>query len=256
MRGSPDPTARPQALYDVYCGPAPDAASLPWRWNFDPVLLTAVALLALALYLSSRNRGEHVLSALGLAVLLTAFVSPLCALSSALFSARVLHHVLLVAVAAPFLALALNRARWLTRGPQFAFCAHTLLFWLWHSPIAYDFALSSHFSYWLMQISLLGSAVWLWASALSALTSAGSACVLLFGTVLQMGMLAALLTFSRDPLYEAHYATTSAFGLTPLEDQQLAGVLMWVPAAGPYLLAVLWRVRAVLSPHLLDRRAR
>ena len=234
----------PPPLYDIYCGPAPDAASLPWRWNLDPVLLAALAVLAFVLL---RNRDGRTFASLAIAVLAVAFVSPLCALASALFSARVLHHVLLIAVAAPSLALALGRTPWLTRAPQFAFAAHTLLFWLWHSPAAYAFALSSHAAYWLMQLSLLCSAVWLWAAALSPRTPAGNACALLFGTMLQMGMLAALLTFSRAPLYDAHLATTAAFGLTPLEDQQLAGVLMWVPAAGPYLLAVLWRVRAVLT---------
>lgn len=252
MMGAPRETTMPQAIYDIYCGPAPDLASLPWRWNLDPLLLAALAVLALALF---RNGGERVSAALGLTVLVVAFVSPLCALASALFSARVFHHVLLVAVAAPFLALALGRAPWLARAPQFGFAAHTLLFWLWHSPAAYGFALSSHTAYWLMQLSLLGSAVWLWAAALNPRTPVGSACALLFGSVLQMGMLAALLTFSRAPLYDAHLATTAAFGLTPLEDQQLAGVLMWVPAAGPYLLAMLWRIRAVLSERSPDRRA-
>lgn len=242
----------PQTRYDIYCGPAPDLASLLWRWNLDPVMLAALAVLALVLL---RNRQRRVFAALGLAFLAVAFVSPLCALASALFSARVLHHVLLVAVAAPFFALALGRMIWLARAPQLAFAVHTLLFWLWHSPTAYAFALSSHAAYWLMQLSLLGSAVWLWAAALSPRSPTGNACALLFGSVLQMGMLAALLTFSRAPLYDAHFTTTAAFDLTPLEDQQLAGVLMWVPAAGPYLLAVLWRIHAVLTEHGLDRRA-
>lgn len=240
---------------EIYCGPAPDLLSLPWRWNFDPVLLAALALLSFALYRHSRDGVHRSYAAAAMAVLLVAFVSPLCALASALFSARVLHHILLVAVAAPLLVLALGRRPWRPRAPHVAFAAHTLLFWLWHSPVAYQFALSSHAAYWLMQLSLLGSAVWLWMVALDQRTSAGNACALLFGTVLQMGMLAALLTFSRGPLYDAHVSTTAAFGLSPLEDQQLAGVLMWVPAAGPYLVAMLWRIRILLSQNSLDRPA-
>lgn len=242
----------PQTRYDIYCGPAPDLASLPWRWNLDPLLLAALAVLAFALL---RNKDGRAFAALGLAVLVISFVLPLCALASALFSARVFQHVLLVALAAPFLALTLGHATRLAQAPHLAFAAHTLLFWLWHSPTAYGFALTFHAAYWLMQLSLLGSAVWLWAAVLNPRHSAGSACALLFGTMLQMGMLAALLTFSREPLYDAHLATTAAYGLTPLEDQQLAGVLMWVPAAGPYLLAVLWRIRSLLSERGLDRRA-
>jgi len=124
----------PQTLYDIYCGPAPDAASLTSRWNFDPVLLAALALFGFILL---RNGSSRTFTALGLVVLIVAFVSPLCALASALFSARVLH-VLLVAVAAPFLTLALRHPAWLARAPHAPFAAHTVLFWLWHSPAYFD----------------------------------------------------------------------------------------------------------------------
>lgn len=124
----------PQTLYDIYCGPAPDAASLTSRWNFDPVLLAALALFGFILL---RNGSSRTFTALGLVVLIVAFVSPLCALASALFSARVLH-VLLVAVAAPFLTLALRHPAWLARAPHAPFAAHTVLFRLWHSPASFD----------------------------------------------------------------------------------------------------------------------
>lgn len=125
----------PQTLYDIYCGPAPDAVSLAWRWNFDPILLAALALLGFILL---RDGSGRTFTVLGLVVLAVAFVSPLCALASALFSARVLHHILLVAVAAPFLTLALRHPAWLARAPHAAFAAHTVLFWLWHSPASFD----------------------------------------------------------------------------------------------------------------------
>ncbi|MFB2552241.1 cytochrome c oxidase assembly protein [Ensifer soli] len=233
---------------DIYCGPAPDPASLLSRWNLDPLVLAMLAILAVAAWHVAPDRRARLVSLLGVGVLVLAFVSPLCALSSALFSARVLHHVLLVAVAAPLLAASFRGIAPRVPAPRLALAVHTLLFWAWHLPAAYGFALSSHGAYWLMQVTLLGSALWLWAAALDARTPAGRACALLFATVLQMGMLAALLTFSRAPLYDTHITTTIAFGMTPLEDQQLAGVLMWVPAAGPYLVAALWRVRTLLSP--------
>lgn len=247
----------PDVLYDIYCGPAPDAATLPWRWNLDPVLIAALSVFALLCHRLLPDRRPRITAVLGHLVLVVAFVSPLCALASALFSARVLHHVLLVALAAPLFALAAvqgGRARPLEHAPQIAFATHTLLFWLWHSPSAYAFALTSHSAYWLMQLSLLGSAIWLWVNALGPRASTGRALALLFSTVLQMGMLAALLTFSRTPLYDAHLHTTVVFGLSPLEDQQLAGILMWVPAAGPYLLAALWRIHALLSARTPDHR--
>ncbi len=55
-----------------------------------------------------------------------------------------------------------------------------------------------------------------------------------------MGLLGALITFAARPLYAPHFLTTLAWGLEPLEDQQLAGLIMWAPAAGFYLAAALF----------------
>ena len=82
------------------------------------------------------------------------FVSPLCALSSALFSARVLHHVLLIAAVAPLLALAFPLRR-LGSPPLAALVGvHAVILWLWHAPGPYAWGLASVPAYWLMQISL------------------------------------------------------------------------------------------------------
>ena len=88
-----------EAMSGIYCGPAPAPEGIWLRWNLHPPLLVALALLAAAV-------GRRPVGALAVAVLAVAFVSPLCALSAALFSARAVHHVLLVAVAAPLLAMA------------------------------------------------------------------------------------------------------------------------------------------------------
>ena len=66
----------------------------------------------------------------------------------------------------------------------------------------------------------------------------------LLATMVQMGVLGALITFAPSALYAPHWSTTAAWGLAPLEDQQLAGLVMWAPAAAAYLLAALavgWR---------------
>jgi putative membrane protein len=57
-------------------------------------------------------------------------------------------------------------------------------------------------------------------------------------TSLQMGLLGAILTFADRPLYTPHLLTTQAWGLTPLADQQLAGVIMWIPAGVILAIAV------------------
>lgn len=212
-------------LEGAYCGPAPAPAELWLRWNLDPVLLAALALLALW---CGRSRP----GAAALAVLAIALVSPLCALSSALFSARVLHHVLLVAVAAPLLALA--RPAKAPQGVGLPFLLATAALWLWHAPAPYDAALANKGQYALMQASLLGTATLFWRAAFSRPGGSGAPWVLL--GYMAMGLLGALLTFAPDPLYAAHAVAPLLWGLSPLADQQLGGLLMWVPAGLPFAL--------------------
>lgn len=216
-----------------YCGPAPIPDTLMASWNLDPFLIAALGVAAVA---TVRVRGSKALWLAGVAVLALAFVTPLCALASALFSVRVLHHVIIVAVAAPLLVAGLGR-RSQAAGP--AFLWHVAMIWLWHLPAPYAFALSSDAAYWLMEVTLLGSALWLWAAMMA---RAGQGIVLALGTLVQMGLLGAILTFAGRPLFAWHVFTTDAFGLSPLEDQQLAGLLMWVPAAFPYLGFALHRL--------------
>lgn len=207
----------------VYCGPAPLPEELLWRWNFDPLAVAVIVALA---FWAGRSRS----GALGVAVLAVAFLSPLCALSSALFSARVVHHVLLVAVAAPLLALA--RPAVCPTGAGLRYLLATALLWLWHLPAAYDAALSDIAIYWIMQASLLGSAILFWRAAFAQAEGSGIGWVFL--AYVAMGMLGALLTLSPEALYAAHASAPLLWGLTPLSDQQLGGLIMWMPAGIPY----------------------
>lgn len=226
---------------DIYCGPAPLPANLWSEWNLDPVLLSVLAASFFLLITISETERQRISAVGALVIALVAFVSPLCALASALFSARVLHHILLVAMLAPLVIMAVPPQR---RGSiaipaQLSFLVHTGLMWLWHAPGPYLFALGSHAGYWLMELSLIASALWLWKDILAPRRPIGAALGLLLGTTLQMGMLGALLTFARQPLFVAHLETTQPYGLLPLADQQLSGILMWVPAALPYLFVAL-----------------
>ncbi|MGK7651312.1 cytochrome c oxidase assembly protein [Roseovarius sp. B08] len=212
----------------IYCGPAPLPAELWVRWNLDPVLLVTLGLLTFLV------RREPT-GLLAVVVMFVAFVSPLCALSSALFSARVVHHVLLVATAAPLLAWAWPAAKsdrvWLS------FAVSTLTLWVWHHPVAYDHALANVVVYWLMQITLLGSALWFWKSVFAAREAPFLQLVVIVAAFAQMGMLGAVLTFAPHALYAAHALVPFDWGLTPLADQQLGGLIMWVPAGIPYAVA-------------------
>lgn len=228
-------------VWSPYCGPAP--APGDWRWNFDPVLLIVLA--AVAVLITWRVGGARRIAGLaGVAVLFLGFVSPLCALSSALFAARTVHHVLLVAVAAPLLAYALPMRR---AGPMAAAtAAQAVVFWSWHAPDLYAAALSNDAIYWLMQLSLLASSIWFWSGVRRA--SAPSAVGHLLIAMVAMGLLGALLTFTERVIYLPHLLTTGAFGVTPLEDQQAAGLIMWAPAAAVYLVAALVRLGRWIGP--------
>lgn len=216
----------PEVWAGIYCGPAPVPGELWLRWNLDPVLLLGLAVLAVAL---RRSRA----GLLAVAVLVVAFVSPLCALSAALFSARVAHHVLLLAVAAPLLALAWPGRRAGSATP--AFLVSAVVLWAWHWPPAYDLALSQVPVYWAMQLTLLASAFAFWRRVLHPRQQGGHAMLLILGAYMQMGLLGALLTFAPGALYAAHAIAPLAWGFSPLGDQQLGGLLMWVPAALPFL---------------------
>ncbi|MEJ5978919.1 cytochrome c oxidase assembly protein [Novosphingobium sp. PS1R-30] len=214
-----------------YCGAAPLPAELWERWNLDPLVIAG---LIVAIWVG-RSLGLRMTPwAAGIAILAAVFVSPLCALGSALFAARVAHHVILAGVAAPLLALALPRAGGSV--PRWA-AVHALAFWLWHAPPIYAQALASDAVYWLMQATLLGSALMFWRAVRGAappLAIAG-----LLATMVQMGLLGALLTFTTTPLYAWHSVTTQAWGISQLADQQLAGLIMWVIGGALYLATAL-----------------
>jgi uncharacterized membrane protein len=144
----------------AYCGPAAVPDDLWARWNLDPLLIAALAALA---FVVGRGRSSNAGAGCGaIALMAVIFVSPLCALASALFSARVFHHVLLVAAVAPLLALAFPLRRAGSPPLSLLVAAHAVILWLWHAPGPYDWGLASVPTYWLMQGSLLGSGWLMW----------------------------------------------------------------------------------------------
>lgn len=222
----------------AYCGPAAVPDDFWTRWNFDPLLIAVLAGLAVVI---ARGRSDHARagwSAIGLLTIV--FVSPLCALSSAMFSARVFHHVVLVAAAAPLLAMAFPLKRVKSLPLPVLVATHAVVLWSWHAPGIYDWGLASVPAYWLMQGSLLGSGWLMWRAILAPSTQAGPALLALVATVAQMGLLGAVIVFASRPLYSVHFSSTWPWGLSPLVDQQLAGLLMWVPATLPYVAVGLW----------------
>ncbi len=231
-----------------YCGPAPVPAEVWGQWNLDPAILAPLAIGAVWLGVDrTLDARARAVAGLALVVLAIAFVSPICALSSALFAARTVHHILLVCIAAPLIALALPRiARPGFGTVMIAAVLQAVVLWFWHAPVLYEAALSNDLIYALMEVTLLGASVLFWVVVRAA--PAPTAALGLVLTMVQMGMLGALLVFAGTAVYGPHLATTEAWGLTALEDQQLAGLIMWAPAAGIYLVAALVQVSRWIGP--------
>jgi putative membrane protein len=196
----------------------------------------------------------------GLLAIVAALESPLDNLSADLFALHMVQHLLLILVAGPLLVLgaplaplfwALPKASRRPLGawwhsiaflarPAVAFGLHSLALWLWHVPPLYDAALRSRGIHVLEHLTFLTTAVLFWWAVLhTARRSHGLSILYLFGLALESTLLGALLTFSSAPWYATHLASAPAWGLTPLEDQQFAGLIMWVPGGGVYLAAAL-----------------
>lgn len=232
------------AAWIPYCGAAPGPQQWLDRWNTDPVL--ALGLLGAAWTLWLRGRWRDALSIQQLTALRAAwasafvlYVSPLCALGSAFFTVRVVHHLALVFVLAPLLVVGLGHRLHRLPSPTWACTAlAAATFWFWHAPGVYAAALSSDAVYWLMQLSLLVTATAFWLAMRRAPPAAAIAAIL--ASTVSMGLIGALITFAARPLYAPHHASTTAWGVSPLEDQQLAGIVMWAPGSLAYLAAALW----------------
>ena len=233
-------------MWIPYCGAAPVPDAWWLRWNVDPLLIAALALLALA-WRRWPERGDARAAAGALAVALFLFVGPFCALGSALFTVRVVHDIVLAALLAPLLmaALGLRERRFAGSLPLWT-AVHALVFWLWHAPPLYAAALSSDAAFWAMQISITGTAALWWGKVLRA--PAATAVAALLATTVAMGLLGALILFAGRALYAPHWLTTAPCGLTPLEDQQIAGIIMWAPASAIYLLTTLVVLHGALRP--------
>jgi putative membrane protein len=269
-----------------YCG-IPTAPDALWtRWNLDPILMAALVALA-GLYalgatrlghgarigLTGLSRREQAAFYCGWTIAAVAVVSPLCALSVSLFSARVGQHMLLVLVAAPLVAAGRpvtafaavlmrpdaperSRQRSSLASPLIAAACFAVLLWFWHAPGPYAATFSSTFVYWSMHVSLFGAALWLWGGLDR--TLAGSMRVVGAGVIssVQMGFLGVLITLAPRAIYTPHALTTAAWGLTPLQDQQLGGAIMWVPGCVVFLMVSMLALGSALADQSSARTSR
>lgn len=210
----------------------------------------------------TRRRRQGMLFASGFALLAVALLSPLDAAAEALFAAHMMQHLLLMLAVAPLLVLsdpgaalwwgvpararravarwwrdaARLRALWRMVGaPPSAFLLQSAALWFWHFPVPYQAALAHEGLHALEHLSFVGTALLFWWVVLQPSGHRRlrypAALIVLVATMAESGALGAFLMYARAPWYPVHRAGALAWGLTPLEDQQLAGLVMWIPAA-------------------------
>jgi putative membrane protein len=250
-------------------------------WSFDPVI-AALLLVSCSLQVAGRWRmhaardrvapgwrAAAFWAAIGTLVL--ALFSPLDARADTSFAWHMSQHLLLMLVAAPLLAVSnahfvalyafslrwrrsigqavgivpgmrQGRRRWLT--PWIAAAAFTVGLWLWHAPVMYEAALANRWVHTAEHLVFLLTASIFWRTVATAgdrRLSAPASILLVTIVGLQGNLMAALITLAPHPIYPT-YAV--AGGLT---DQQIAGLIMWVPAGLVYLASTLWALHKFLD---------
>ena len=169
------------------------------------------------------------------------------------FTAHMIMHMLVVAVAAPLIALAVTGTRF-DPAPRSAFIFAPLpaslwelvAVWGWHAPALHDFARGSATGLVLEQASFVAAGLILWLVCIGARHAAAGVFGLLF-TSMHMTLLGALLALAPRPLYEhAHHLS----GLAAVEDQNLGGVVMLAVGGAVYLIGgLVLMARLLNAPH-------
>jgi cytochrome c2 len=124
--------------------------------------------------------------------------------------------------------------------PAVATTVHGAAIWIWHAPRLYDATLASDWMHAAQHASFIGTALLFWWALLhgrSRRAGYGAGVLYLFFTAVHTTLLGVLLFFADKPWYPAYSASvTSSWGVTPLQDQQIGGLIMWIPAGIAYLV--------------------
>jgi cytochrome c oxidase assembly factor CtaG len=240
-------------------------------WTFEPSVLIGVAALAV-LYILGWRRGRATgsahkpgfgrlaLFAAGLLVILAALVSPIDALGDQLLVMHMLQHVLLLDIAPILLILGLTKVllRPVTRRvqaverragffahPAFAVLAYVGFMWAWHIPAMYDAALHSSTVHALEHVCFAVAGTLYWWHLLSPirnrrrLTGMGPVAYMA-STKLLVGLLGIVLAFAPASFYPFYEHHPHYWGLSPSEDQSMAGLLMALEQSIVMGIALVW----------------
>lgn len=262
------------------------------RWTFAPwwlALLVASTVLYARGVSKLRRRGarlrtvEPVAFAGAWLALIVALMSPLDALSDVLFAAHMSQHELLMLVAAPLFVMGrplvaylwglppswrnalvavartpVVRAGWRTfTDPVVVLVLHGFVRWIWHAPPLWEAALVDERVHAFQHATFFFSAALFWQSLVAGRygrVGYGVAVAFVFATGLHAGLLGALITFASRVWYPLHVERVRGVGVDPLVDQQLAGLIMWIPAGLLFLVLGLGLFAAWMGE--ASRRAR
>jgi putative membrane protein len=245
-------------------------------WNHDPWLLLPLCITA-ALFLigclrlwhrAGPGRGITYEQAAcfwaGWALVAVALASPLHALSERMLTAHMIEHELLMVGAAPLLVLSRpltgflwslpiemrRRLATLAGAPPIAVLwlvltnasaatlLHIVTVFAWHMPSMFEAAIQNPFLHKLQHASFLVTALFFWWALLRLpRRQYGAGALHLFATMMAVSLLGALLALSSKLWYPSY--SVPLLGITPLEDQQLAGLVMWIPGCSVYAVATL-----------------
>ena len=212
--------------------------------------------------------GPAIACCIGWLVLVAAFAPPLGTLADLLFAAHMGQHELLILVAPALLVVGrpLLVALWAfprhlrlsiatvarrptvaaawrrSTAPVVVLLLHGIVLWVWHLPVAFEAALAHEALHAFQHLTFFATAALFWWALVHGRFGRlgyGAGVLFVFATAIHSGALGALLTMAPRPLYPTHAARAAAAGSAPLQDQQLAGLLMWVPASVVLLLAAL-----------------
>jgi putative membrane protein len=201
------------------------------------------------------NRRLAALSA-GLIALWISVASPAAHLGHLLLTGHMVQHLLLMVVAAPFILIAAGSNALLGRNLPAAVCwlAGSLTVIFWHVPEVLALALRSHYWHAVEQTSffIAGLIFWMPAIASPRRGSGWSIPLYLFLATLPCDALSAYLVFCGHVVYPWYGSGGQVFRLSPLDDQALAGALMWVVITFAYLIPALFLTARLLSGERTD----
>jgi cytochrome c oxidase assembly factor CtaG len=242
----------------------PSVWSEPWSW--EPAITLPLALLLVIYSIGALRRGSiktlrwrHASFLAGWLTLAFSLTSPIHEIGEQLFSAHMLQHEIMILVSAPLVSASHPAAtllwafspryrsnlggwvhsveemkwfRFLTR-PLAAWLLEAVALWIWHVPALYQATLTSDWIHAAQHLSFFFTAVLFWSALYGAgrrVMDYGGATLYVFATAVHCSALGALLTFSTVLWYPVYASTTGRWGMTALQDQQLGGVIMWVPS--------------------------